>query len=294
MTPHEIRVLMAQMDEDAAPLRKEAAALMHRAAMEVRNDIVYQQIDGVADERHRLDLFLPKADERLSPLPIMLYLHGGAWVAGDKQQAAFKPLAFVPAGFIFASANYRLTPESSLAEMAQSAADAVAWLVKHADQFGGDPQQLFLIGHSAGAHLVSLLGTNQVFLQHAGVALDCVRGIVSLDTIVYNIAKLLDSNPGPVHQQIFTGDEATLQHVSPWHHVDQDKATPPFLIFYSEARPEGLTQSIPFGERLRAAGHDAQVVESVGRDHRMLDQRLGREGDMYTDQILTFLQKHRH
>ncbi|MEM7018726.1 MAG: hypothetical protein AAF512_15465 [Pseudomonadota bacterium] len=72
-----------------------------------------------------------------------------------------------------------------------------------------------------------------------------------------------------------------------------DIATPPFLIFYSEARPEGLTQSIPFAERLRAVGHGAELIEAIGRDHSGLDRQLGRKGDPYTARVLEFLLKHK-
>lgn len=256
---------------------------------EVRRDIVYREMPGVDADRLRLDLHLP-GEPQSRPMPIVLYIHGGGWMAGGKEQSFLLPEALSAAGFVYASANHRLRPEASVAEMAQSVADAAGWLTRNAAEFGGDPHQLFLIGHSAGAHLVSLLGTNERFLQQAGVAPASVRGVVSLDTAVYDLPKLLAGGAGEIHQRVF-GDGQDAEEVSPWHHVRYDAPHPAFLVFYSEGRPAAVTQTIPFAERLKAAGHAATVTEAVGRSHRQLNQMLGTEGDVPTAQILRFLRR---
>lgn len=279
---------------------RDVAKLMEQEDIDVRRDIVYSDRKGVPRERRQLDLYLARESDpqlaresdRAALKPIVLYAHGGGWVGGSKAQALFKPVAFVPARFVFASINYRFRPEASVAEMAQSVADAAGWLTRHAEEFGGDASQLFLIGHSAGAHLVSLLGTNAEFLRAAGVALHAVRGIVSLDTAVYNLPRLM-KDAGRVHKLVFDGAPESLRAVSPWHHVTAGAAIPPFLIFYSEGRPAAQTQTLPFGARLRAAGYEAEVLEAVGRDHGTLDNRIGTPEDKVTELILDFFDTHR-
>ena len=274
-------------DEPAAPLTAER---LDAAGIEVRHDVVYGEMPGVDAERLRLDLYTPAQRGPEERLPILLYLHGGGWFAGDKTQSFLQPLAFVPQGFVYASANYRLGPAATVAEMAQSAADAAGWLVRNAEEFGGDPHRLFLIGHSAGAHLVSLLGTNATFLEEASVDLASVRGVVSLDTAVYDLPKLLAETDVDFYQMVF-GTTRDVEEVSPWHHVRYDAAHPPFLIFYSEGRPAALSQTIPFAQRLRDAGHSATAVEAIGRSHGALNAYLGTEGDRSTRQIVGFLRR---
>ena len=279
-------------EERAQGLAAEAAERIEGAGIEVRRDVVYAELPGVDRERQTLDLYLPgTADGPKARRPIVLYVHGGGWMAGSKAQAFLQPLALVPEGFVYASANYRLRPDATVAEMAQSVASAAAWLARHADEFGGDPHTLFLVGHSAGAHLVSLLGTNGTFLQDAGVHPATVRGVVSLDTAVYDLPKLLRETEAGLHERVF-GEEQSAEAVSPWHHVEYGAPHPAFLIFYSEGRPAAATQTIPFAARLNDAGHVATVVEAVGRDHGELNNMLGTEEDHPTAQIVEFLHRH--
>ena len=284
---------MDEFRERVRLLTEESASQIERAGLAVRRDVVYQEIPGVDAERLSLDLYLPgDAQPKPAAAPIVLYLHGGGWQAGAKELSLRQPLVLVPEGFAFASANYRFRPEASVKEMAQSAADAVGWLKRNAEQFGGDPNRIFLIGHSAGAHLVSLLGTNASFLVSAGVDPASIRGVISLDTAVYDLPKLLATDATSLYGAVFGANESLWEEVSPWHHVQYDAPPAAFLIFYSQARPQAVTQTIPFGERLRGAGHTAQVVEALGRDHGQLNTMLGTEADMPTARILEFLHYH--
>ena len=284
---------MDEFRERVRLLTEESASELVRLGMAVRRDVVYQEIPGVDAERLSLDLYLPGGGQpERARAPIVLYLHGGGWQSGAKELSLRQPLVLVPEGFAFASANYRFGPKATVAEMAQSAADAVGWLKRNAEQFGGDPNRIFLIGHSAGAHLVSLLGTNATFLLNAGVDPASIRGVISLDTAVYDLPKLLATNPTALYRAVFGENESLWEEVSPWHHVQYDAPPAAFLIFYSDNRPQAVTQTIPFGERLRDAGHIADVVEAVGRDHGQLNNMLGTEGDMPTARILEFLHRH--
>ena len=283
---------LTHSEERAQTLAAAAAERIERAGIEVRRDVVYADLPGVDQERQTLDLYLPSdADVPRARRPMVLYVHGGGWIAGSKAQAFLQPLALVPEGFVYASANYRFRPDATVAEMAQSVASAVGWLTRHAGEFGGDPHTLFLVGHSAGAHLVSLLGTNGTFLQDAGVHPATVRGVVSLDTAVYDLPKLLGETEAAPRQRVF-GEEPNAEAVSPWHHVEYGAPHPAFLIFYSEGQPAAATQTIPFAKRLNDAGHVATVLEAVGRDHGGLNNMLGTDRDRPTRQIIEFLRRH--
>ena len=112
---------------------------------------------------------------------------------------------FTDAGYLFASVNYRLSPDISsgspdfdadrvrFPNHPDDVARAVAWIADHAEAYGGDPDSILLIGHSAGAHLVSLVGTNPEFMKRVGVAPNQVIGVVSLDTATFDISE--DATP---------------------------------------------------------------------------------------------------
>ena len=116
---------LADAQERAQRLAAEAAERIEDAGIVVRRDVVYAEMPGVDPQRLTLDLYLPdETDASASRRPIVLYVHGGGWVAGSKAQSFLQPLALVPKGFVYASANYRLHPAATVAEMAQSVADA--------------------------------------------------------------------------------------------------------------------------------------------------------------------------
>jgi arylformamidase len=145
-------------------------------AFRVVRDIPYA--GAPAEPGQALDLYLPEQDAGdREPRPVVLFVHGGAWRRGDKSMVGDKPAAFVGQGYAFASANYRLADTVSPREQAQDVAEAVRWLHGHGGEYGCDPNRIFLMGHSAGAHLVALVSAGDeptkkilAWLREASVA----------------------------------------------------------------------------------------------------------------------------
>jgi acetyl esterase/lipase len=114
---------------------------------------------------HRLDVAVP---DKEGPVPIMLYIHGGGWITGDKKNFHWPTRAFAAHGMLVFSANYRRAPEASLSQQLRDVARALGWARDHAAELGGDPEQVYLAGDSAGAHLLACLHiglTNRDFLR---------------------------------------------------------------------------------------------------------------------------------
>ena len=248
-------------------------------------DIAYNQRPGVDPQRQSLDLYLR---EGLTNAPVVLYVHGGSWVRGDKARALFKPATLVPEGYLFASMNYRFRPAASLAEMAQDVATAAAWLERHAAKYGGDGSRVALMGHSAGAHLVAAVGTNEAFMEAAGATLADLSGVVAIDTAMYNVPVQM-KNAGATHTNAFGTDREAWMPVSPWHHIAAEKGIPPFLLLVSDGRPTMHEQVLPLQARFREAGVEAIVHEGEGRAHSPLDTYLGVDGDESTGVLIEFL-----
>lgn len=251
-------------------------------------DVGYDSKPGVDPQRQSLDLYLR---EGLTNAPVVLYVHGGSWVRGDKARALFKPAALVPEGYLFASMNYRFRPAASLAEMAQDVATAAAWLKRHAAKYGGDGSRIALVGHSAGAHLVSAVGTNEEFMEAAGAALADLNSVVAIDTAMYNVP-LQMKQALAAHTNAFGSEREAWMPVSPWHHVEADKGIPPFLLLVSSGRPTMHGQVLPLQARFREAGVEAVVHEGEGRAHSPLDTYLGVDGDETTGVLVEFLARH--
>ena len=112
-------------------------------------DVSYGRLD-----RNKLDIYAPEA---ATSLPVMVFVHGGGWHLGNKDNVGYKPEAFNEAGYVFVSVEYPLLPRYALGVQAQSVADSIGWIHKNIEKYGGDPEKITVMGHSAGAHLVALV-----------------------------------------------------------------------------------------------------------------------------------------
>jgi len=153
--------------------------------------------------RNRLDVYTPRRD-RGGKSPVVVWVHGGAWYQGSKTSSVIdKAERFTKAGYVFVATNYRLSPRvsdpGSLApdrvmfpDHPRDVAEAVGWVSRHIRRFGGDPNNLVLMGHSAGGQIVSLLGTDQRFMSRVGVGRSQIRGVISLDAVGFDVSELTD------------------------------------------------------------------------------------------------------
>ena len=129
------------------------------------------------DARQRLDVYAPRgADHR----PIVIFFYGGSWSTGKKSEYAFVGAALAERGYVTVIPDYRVYPEVRFPAFVEDGARAVAWIQRHAGDFGGDPDRLVLMGHSAGAHIAALLALNPAYLAAAGVRPHSIAGLIGL------------------------------------------------------------------------------------------------------------------
>ena len=271
----------ARAAQDSEEIRKERGVV--RIA-----DVPYAGQQGGDPARQSLDIYLR---DGLTDAPVVLYVHGGGWIRGDKARAFFKPAALVPAGYLFASMNYRFHPEASLVEMAQDVATATAWLKLHAAKYGGDATKIVLMGHSAGAHLVSVVASNPAFMDAAGASLGDLSGVVALDTAMLHVPLRMET-AGTSQYRVFGRDRQAWISVSPWHLIKEGTGIPPFLLLIADGRAVSREQATVMHEKLRDAGIEAFIHEANGRAHTPIDTYIGVEGDEGTRVLLQFLGRH--
>ncbi|MCP4640242.1 MAG: alpha/beta hydrolase [bacterium] len=266
-------------------------ALAASAEMRVTHDIAYAERAGADPNATSLDVYAPA--EGSSGHPALIYIHGGGWRTGDKANVGSKAQAFTDAGYVFVSVNYRLSPAIQHPAHIQDIAAAVAWVHENAASHGGDPNRIFVIGHSAGAHLAALVGTDARRLRAEGLGLDVIKGVISLDSAAYDIPRKLREFGGPRAEQIFTSafseDTKTREDASPITHVKQGATYPAFLLIHAGNRAASREISIDFANTVQNVGATAEVFAAPDRNHATLNRDLGQKGDHVTERILRFL-----
>ncbi|HSG56909.1 MAG TPA: alpha/beta hydrolase [Paracoccaceae bacterium] len=213
--------------------------------------------------------------------PLVIFVHGGGWKRGDKtmMRGSDKLEHWQAAGYAVASINYRLVPDHTVEQQGADVASAVAILKARNAALRFDANRIALVGHSAGAHLVALVGTDPQYFRAAGLAMDAVVGVVPLDGAGYNVPDQMDENArlmGDTYEQAFGTDPARQRALSPNLHTAAPNA-PAFLLLHVQ-RDDARRQSNELVERLRAAGTPATVQEFRGRGlrgHAQINRDLG-------------------
>jgi arylformamidase len=262
------------------------ASVVSAAEPKVHRDLPYVE---PKTERQTLDVYAPAEGK---DHPVVVWIHGGGWKAGDKKGVQKKPQAFVDKGFVFVSVNYRFVPDVTVKEMTGDIAKAIRWVHDHAKDFGGDPNTMFVMGHSAGAHLAALVCTNDSYLKAEKLSLSNIKGCVPVDTAAYDVPKQIEG-VGAVRATLYTSvfgkDEASQKEYSPVHHVAKEKSIPPFLLLHVADRPDSKAQSHLFAEKLKEAGGSAKVVAAEGKTHGTVNSDLGLADDKPTQALFEFL-----
>jgi arylformamidase len=241
------------------------------------------------NERQILDVYTaPKAKDQ----PVVLWIHGGGWRAGDRSSVQKKPQAFVDKGFVFVAINHRFFPNVTVKEMTADVAKAIRWVHDHAKEYGGDPKSIFVMGHSSGAHLAALVCTDDRYLKAEGLPLSIIKGCVPVDVSVYDIAKRLKDGGAVATATLtktFGEKEESQRDYSPVTHVAKDKNIPPFLILHVADRPETKVQAHWLADKLKGAGVSAKVVAAEGTNHGTINTNLGLPKDRPTQEMWAFL-----
>lgn len=247
-------------------------------------DVPYVASEGEAvNPRQTLDLYLPEDTENF---PMLMYVHGGVWRLGSKDEYQNIGLVFAQAGIGVAVINYRLTPEVVHPAHTEDVAQAFSWLLDHSTDYGGDPERIVLSGHSAGGHIISLLALDSQYLDVVDRSAGDIMGIVG-----YSGVYVIDDWIVQWGQGVFPVDDVSRADASPLRLIPEDgEGLPPFLLLVSENDyPELIVET----EDMYNALHEIDVTAEWGiiddRDHFGLVNRIGSEGDATTARVLAWL-----
>jgi len=255
--------------------------------------------------QNQLDLYLPDGATAGDNRPVVVYVHGGGWRTGDKRlRIADKVDLFTGAGYVFASVNYRLSPQALSAtpdpnrvmfpDHPHDLGEALGWLDRNLAAYGGDPERIALIGHSAGAHLVSLAATEPRYVEAYGVEPWQLIGAVPLDTGAFDVAARI-AEVGPVGQLLYHnafGTAAEDAATGSWAQASPitwaDPGDPEQLMVTQAASPPRVSENRRMASAL---GQDPDGVFLAPYDHGGINDAVGDAGDTSgeTEAIMAFL-----
>lgn len=265
-------------------MQHDAASLP--AGTRVERDIAYG-----ADPKQRYDVYLPA---RMRPgAPILFMVHGGGWRRGDKRMPNVvddKAAYWLARGFVFVSVNYRLEPEADPLLQARDVAAALASAQRRARGWGADPGRVVLMGHSAGAHLVALLGSDpDGLLRQAGARRPL--GVVSLDSGALDVPALMSQSRLPqLYRDAFGSDPAYWRSVSPQQQLGRDGL--PMLLVCSSTRhfpTSPCDEARGFARRAAALSVPMQVLPEAMK-HGEINSRLG-QPSAYTRAVSAWIDR---
>jgi len=291
-----------------------AAAEPARVITDVDYNI--EEVGPPTFESNSLDLYLPaRPDGTESDLrPVVVWVHGGAWMTGDKSnRMTDKARLFNDLGYIVVSINYRLSPDISDGDLTGAfaptrvrspdhvadVAEAIGWITRNIQGYGGDPDRLVLIGHSAGAHLVSLAGASPVWIKGRMVSQKQILGVVSLDTETFDVrAEATDPSSSPSRLALIWnafGTPAEEAVENRWERSSPiayaDPTDPPFLLVTQSGKVLRIAANNQMATKL---GQDpAESVVTVPLDHEGINTSLGSPDDttVETQRVAAFVQQ---
>lgn len=245
-----------------------------------------------SDPRQRMDIYMPAQPVfPAGQAPVIVMVHGGAWMVGTKAMSNVtdnKVDFWVrQKGFVFVSVGYRLSPQVDPLVQARDVATALATAQGKATTWGGNPARFFLMGHSAGAHLVALVSASPTIAREAGVK--PWLGTISLDSAALDLERIMQTRHMRFYDRVFGADPAFWRAASPY--AVMTSGTAPMLLVCANTRRDGsCAQSQSFAERARSLGVAALVLEQA-LSHEEINAALGVAGP-YTDAVSKFIQEH--
>lgn len=248
-----MRTLLASLLLMLVGLPQAFSAEPEKFEVTVKTDIAY----GTDKERNILDVYIPKGVKKA---PVVFFVHGGAWVFGNKSVFSGPGKMLAEQGIVAVSTNYRLSPKVKHPEHIKDIAKAFAWTVDHVAEYGGDPGKICLTGHSAGGHLVALLATDESYLKAEKKSFADIRGVAPISGVFTIDAR------AKFFKDIFGEDEEVCRGGSPIHNIG--KKHPQFLILHADKDMAGLSaQAEAFHAAMKKEKNATEILQLKDRTH---------------------------
>ncbi|MEO8253447.1 MAG: alpha/beta hydrolase [Flavobacterium sp.] len=210
--------------------------ILTSCASKKHKNIAYLEDTNNKEEQPTLNIFTPR-DSKYTNNQVLIFVHGGNWNSGDKKMYSFIGRNFAKKGITTVIAGYTLSPKANYDTMAKEIAAAVKWTKKNIRNYNGNPDEIFLTGHSAGGHLIALIGTNPKYLENK----KDIKGIILNDAAGLDMKHYLEENP-PTNQDDYLAtwskNPKEWKEASPIYFLDQK--TPQMMIYQGTKTYESI------------------------------------------------------
>ena len=276
----------------AVQAAEESSEIDNDFGFEVIRDQAYvtAKLDEKIGAEQTLDIYKPTGAEKL---PVILYLHGGGWAFGNKNDVNLKPHYFTAQGFAFVSMNYRLRWDYRIYDQILDIVAAVKWLEREGQRFGLDGSRVVLMGHQAGAHLAALAVTDTSFFEAEGGHNGNIRAVVGIDSAHYDLVRTMKELGSFLErrqlQVIFGSDDAVWLAASPVNHVAESTSLPAFALLYNPESEALQLQVKGFAKALTQADVEVLMIPGSADAPSKTDEQIGAAGNLATIALMTFL-----
>lgn len=241
-------------------------------------------------ERHLLDVYTPNK-KSATARPVVVFIHGGSWDSGNKNIYWFIGRRLAKQGVVAIVINYRLAPAVEVPAMANDCARAVQWTKQHIGEYGGDPDRIFVMGHSAGAGLAALLATDNQLFTKIGLDQNPVKGAILDDPAGLDMYDYLTKMEYPGDERYlvpYGKNPAVWRAVSPMYYVQA--GDPPMLLFVGgETYPSITSSSKRFHEKLQEKGVKNEIMTLPGKKHIPMVVQLFWKNNIIYRNLLKFV-----
>ena len=213
-----------------------------------------------AGASERLDIFRPAPRKDSVTAPVQIYFHGGAWKAGKKEDVSFMAEPFVDKGVMFVAVDYDHVPDVSLDEHIRQARASVAWVYRNAANLGGDPERLFVSGHSSGGHVCATVAVTD-WPSLYGLPADVIKGAAPISGM-YDLAPVRLS----WRNNYLSLNRTAAERLSPILQISE-RSLPMIVGYGTRELEEFKRQARDFAAAWRRSGHPCLEVELLGLNH---------------------------
>ena len=276
--------------------KKEEDTIIENPPTDLSTSVEYKQMDSISSNLLSLDIYYNSLTEQKKP--VVLYVHGGGWSIGDKSsQIENKISLFQSLDYLFVSINYRLSPfpfepnnsnRIKFPAHNNDVADAIKWVINNISKYGGDQNKIALLGHSAGAHLVSLTATNSTFLTNVGLNFSNIKGVAAIDTEGYDVLSQVQNN-NALYINAFGIDTNSNAQASPILNLTSGISYPKFFIA-KRGSSGRIARADNFINTLVLNGVSVSQIDGSIYDHSGINDAIGKPNEtLITNALKQFL-----
>ena len=250
-------------------------------------DITYLK-NASGENSLQLNVFKPRKSDA-KKRAVVIFVHGGYWSEGDKDIYGFLGRNFAKKSIVTVIPSYTLSPNGNYDTMAKDVVEAIKWTEENIETYGGDPEQIYLMGHSAGGHLIALVTTNPKYSNNTKT----IKGVILNDAAGLDMFSYLQKNPPTTeyhYKTTWTENPELWKDASPFYFMSEDM--PPFLIYVgNKTYPSIITQNATFLEKLHKYQPDTELIYLDKKHVPMMSQFFWPWNDRY-DEFSAFISTH--